>query len=194
MDLKVKSNADAASKAFAEAAKRAENPAPAMKVSAAELSTMIDDSFRESGSPAGERWPSLAPSTLIKRALSRGGKRKRRRRNKSTGYSVGVDLGLNAKAARNISNVKPLVDTGVGRNSISVRAPGNVITIRAGQEYMAYHLGGDRTRNPPRPPRRAWAPVLWDGARWNFDARGKGGKWLRALYRRISKYVATGEV
>ena len=192
MDLKVKSNAGAVAARLAAQAERARNLEKPLKVAAERLNTLIGDAFRESGSPAGERWPSLAPSTLIKRALSRGGKRKRLRRNKSTGYSVGVDLGLNAKAARNISNVKPLLDTTDGRKSINVRASGNVITIRAGQKYMAYHLGGDRKRNPPRPPRRAWAPVLWDGARWSFDARGKGGAWLAALRKRVADYIQGG--
>ena len=177
MDLKVKSNAGAVAARLAAQAERARNPEPPMKVAAALLDTLIGDAFRASASPAGEAWAKLAPSTLLNRARPKGGSR---------------SVSGKRRVSKSVVGAKPLLDTGVGRNSISVRARGNVITIRAGQKYMAYHLGGDRTRNPPRPPRRAWAPVLWDVARWSFDARGKGGAWLAALRKRVADYIQGG--
>ena len=192
--IKIRSNAPELAARLKEMQGRAKNPGPALKVGAALLSTLVDDTFRDSTSPAGEQWKPLAPSTLLKRALSRGGKRRAVRRSKSKGFSVGVDLGLSKKAMLNISNVKPLVDTAKGRNSIRVRARGQTITLSTNRGYMGAHLGGDTKRQPPRPPRRAWAPFLWDGSTWVFDERGKGGAWLRDLRARVRRYVLTGAV
>jgi|GEM_PF-2911940 len=188
MAIKIGNNADEVAANLAAIARRAASPEPQLKIAAEELRAIVDDTFRESTSAAGERWPALAPSTLLRRALSRGGKRRKVRKNKSTGYSVGVDLGLSNKAARNISNVKPLVDTGRGRGSIRVRASGRTVTISTDAQYMVHHLRG------PKPPRRAWAPVIDVGGRWMFDTRGKGGAWLSATKDRLKRYVLTGQV
>lgn len=53
--------------AIREMRQRLENLDPILKVRAALLSTLIDDSFRKSRSPLGEVWAPLADSTVDKR-------------------------------------------------------------------------------------------------------------------------------
>jgi len=173
-------------------ARRAKAPTPALRVAATELESIVMDSFGNSSSPSGQPWPPLAPSTLLKRALSRGGKRRKLRKG-SRGFNVGVDLGLNNKAARNISNVKPLLDTGRGRNATSVKADGTRLIFRNNVAYMRAHLGGDTKRSPQRPPMRQWAPFVWVGGRWVFDPRGRGGQWLQTTKDRVLRYIVRGE-
>ena len=172
---------------------RAKNPQPVLEVLAVDLETMIADGFDNGSAPSGEPWLPLKPSTLLKRALSRGGKRARVKKGSRRGYNVGVSLGLSSKALKNISNVKTLVDTARGRNSIKVRVVGRSIVITSNVEYMRAHLGGDTKRTPPRPPRRQWAPVLWDGSRWVYDARGRGKIWALDANVRVRRYVLRGE-
>lgn len=173
-------------------AKRAKDVSPATRPAAVDLETVIADAFQGERSPGGDPWPELKPSTLIKRALSRGGRRAKVRRGSRRGYNVGVSLGLNKKAMRNISNVRMLRDSGRGFTSINVRAEGGRIITRVDNGYMVAHLGGDTKRNPPKPPKRQWGPFTWNGQRWAFDPSGRGGEWRVRTQGRVLNYILNG--
>lgn len=178
-------------------AKRAKSPTPPLRVVAVELETIVQDSFSNGSSPAGEPWAPLKPSTIYRRAMSRGGGRRKarasKRKLKLKAYQVGVDFRFNKKALRNLSGLKILQDTARGKNATSVKASGSRITLRNNVVYMGAHLGGDTKRSPQRPPRRQWAPFLWVGGRWVFDDRGRGGQWMIAARGRVAKYIVRGE-
>lgn len=178
-----------------EQAKRAKAPTPALRVAAVELETMVQDSFGNQGSPAGEPWAPLKPATIYRRAMARGGGRRKARasKRKLKAYQVGVDFRFNKKALRNLSGLKILQDTARGKNATSVKATGNRIQFRNNVAYMRGHLGGDTKRSPQQPPMRQWAPFLWVGGKWVFDDRGRGGQWMIATRGRVARYIVRGE-
>lgn len=60
-------NGDKASKKLAEMIERSKDLSAPLSAGAAAIKKLIDDSFRNSVSPAGEAWKDLAPSTVEKR-------------------------------------------------------------------------------------------------------------------------------
>ncbi len=173
-------------------AKRAKAPTPALRVGAVELESLVQNSFGNQSSPAGEPWPPLAPSTIYKRAMARGGGRRKARasKRKLKAYQVGVDFRFNKKALRNLSGMKILQDTARGKNATSVTASGARIQFRNNTLYMGAHLA---PKPGSRLPKRQWAPFVWTGGRFEFDNRGAGGQWMMTTRGRVARYIVRGE-
>ncbi len=170
-------------------------PMNALSVHFAQLTAQ---SFQRRISPAGESWPELAQSTLRRRAAKlRGAKRR------------GKNGRLTAKARRTRSDAlareraasvpgggfitgrvfAPLIDSGRMRQSISY-VPRKTGIVISGVGYLAHHVGGDRKRKPPRPPKRNPLVVELgdDGAPQLIPVAHE------ALVRLVTVYINTGQV
>lgn len=115
--------------------------------------------FREARDPWGVPWARLSQTTLIRRAARRTG-----------GKPYKIKGGLKKKAAAIIASAKPLLDTGVLRNSITFRVEGNSVLVGTNLKYAGTQQFGaakgafGRTRHgAPIPwgniPARAFLPM-----------------------------------
>ena len=171
--------------------------APILKVVAADIRTLIDDSFQNSVSPAGIPFAPLTPSSAAARdpRVFSGGRaalgsfegerragplvpRRRRRRRRFIGPVF----------------MKPLVDTGLLRNSITtIPVPGGVrfgtnkiqaATHQFGREDNT--IGGHAAPIPARP----YLPIDATGSR--FETRGAAGKLLADLQQDVARWITEG--
>lgn len=155
-----------------------------LKVSAVAMTAIIQSSFRDQTAPDGTRWGELSPKTIMRRAMRLGGRRKVKRARR--GYNVGVDLGLNARAARAISNVKILIDRGLMRGQWYATPSRSGIVIGNPTPYARAHQAGSRDRKLPK---RQMAPFDRVAGRWRLQTRGKGGPWMASLVAGVKAHV-----
>ena len=179
---------DTATKLADAMAARALNLRPALTVFGAELTKRVDDAFQNSKSPAGEIWPTLAPSTVAKRAAKLPGAKRRGKDGKLTkGAKQKRVQGAAAYQHAGAGNIKALVDTARMRNSQNVRVDATSLLWSA-VGYMAPHITGSQKR-PGRPPKRNPAPFELNGGKWELTPA------LQALLARyVSGYITTGKV
>ena len=97
-------------------AERAADLGPVLEVAANDTKTLIDDSFRNSRGPGGQRWKQLAPSTIKKRRARFGAKRTR--------------------------IIQTLVNTGVMRGTTVVTHTKSVLEMKSRMPYSVYHQFG----------------------------------------------------
>lgn len=116
---------------------------PALKVMAAQIEKTTDDAFMSGRSPAGEKWPPLAPSTLAARARALAGARRRTKSGKLTG-------GAQKLRAKIIGNSKPLINTGRLRNSQHARVTNGTTIEWSEVWYGGPHVTGGRGDRPPK--------------------------------------------
>ncbi len=90
--------------------------------------------FQRRVSPAGEVWPALALSTIMKRAGSTG--RGSLLRNRRSGRFTSA------------ATIQPLVDTGLMRDSIKYSANGGGIAVKTDAFYLKIHQSGAKNGRP----------------------------------------------
>lgn len=180
---------DEAQRRMQERAARMKDLSPALRVVAADLEERTDRAFRDLKSPAGEIWPTLAPSTQLARAAKLPGAK---RRSKKTGK---LTKGALHKRAAGIAGYqfggaetfKALVDTGRMRGSVRVRVKRHSLEFAA-IGYMGPHITGS-TKRPGRPPKRN--PTVFErAASGQLEAIAPV---MSLLMRSITFYVSAGE-
>lgn len=179
------SPAAAAERLMARAA-RMRDLSPVLRTQAASLEKRISDAFRSETSPAGEKWPPLAASTLEARAAKLPGAKKRDRdfgdlSDKAKRIRANA---VNAARRGSRSGIKMLVDSGRLRGGIAVLVEGTSLVF-TGPLYLRTHVQGDPERNiPQRNPLPlevvSGDPVLAQAA--NAE-----------LHKAVVRYINTGE-
>lgn len=179
---------------------------PILEVVAADVRTKIDDSFAQSGGPAGEPWPPLAPMTVgvrdvrAARSRARAAGRALREENARRVTAGHRPLsGADAHAFRsghieaNRRPHKPLLDTGRLRGSITTRVAQKSLLFGTNVVYAAaQHFGNPNNRvfgGPPGPiPARPFLLVGQDGQSLS------PADWWRERISTIQEWIITGEV
>jgi len=143
---------------------RASNLAPALPAIGNILVASSQMSFRESRDPWGNPWATLTETTLLRRAARRTGGNPYRRDGK-----------LKKAAANIMSSAKPLLDTGVLRNSVTFRIEGNSVLVGSNLKYAGTQQFGARKGAYGRT--RRGGPVPWGNvpARAYLPVRSRGG-------------------
>lgn len=174
---------DEAQRRMYERAQRMRDLSPALRVVAAEIETRTDDAFRDSRSPFGEIWPTLAPSTQAARAAKLPGARKRGKSGQLTkGAKQKRAAGIAAYQFGSANTFKALVDTGRMRGSVRVRVRKNELEF-ASVGYMGPHITGGKNL-PKRNP-----TVFQRAASGQLEAIPSI---MSLLLRTVSRYVRTG--
>lgn len=180
-------------------AERMRDLSPVMQVLAVEWAQQTANSFRRQMSPAGESWPTLAPSTVRSRAAKVSGGN---RRSKKTGkLTAGARRARADARARNAAHnapgggfvtgrvFTPLIDSGRLRQSIRYVPRRDAVELSA-VGYVRYHMAGSLTVKN-RPPKRNPLVV-------QFTANGSGVALIPAAHTRflraLSAFVATGSI
>lgn len=87
--------------------------------------------FRNSANPWGEPWANLTKTTLLRRAARRTGGKPFKRGGK-----------LKKSALKIMASAKPLLDTGLLRNSITFRVEGQGVVVGSSLKYASTHQWG----------------------------------------------------
>lgn len=163
-----------------EIAKRLKNLKPVLTVAAEDLRKFVDNRFESSSAPDGEEWQDLSPTTIMRRAQrgKRRGKNGRRRK-------------LSTQALHNaIGNVKPLVDTGRLRQSITTRVDNGSVYVGTNTAYAAVHQWGGAEI-----PARPFLPFVKAGEnQYTIDMSGPAGALWTDIIAMVREYIATGQI
>ena len=138
--------------------------------------------FRGARDPWGTPWAALSQTTLIRRAARRTGGRPYKRDGK-----------LKKAAAAIIASAKPLLDTGVLRNSITFRVEGDRVVVGTNLKYAGPQQFG--AAKGAFGATRHGAPIPWGTIRArNFlpvRSRGGGVDLPRAVIQQITALLET---
>lgn len=118
-----------------------------LSVFAASCETRVSDAFRAETSPAGEKWPPLAESTLKARAAKLPGAN---RRGKTSGQLTRGAREKRLQGRLSPGAIKILIDTGRLRQGIAVRVVDGASLEFTGPLYMRTHVQGDPDRSIPK--------------------------------------------
>lgn len=97
-------------------------------------------------------------------------------------------LAASTLARRRNGSAKPLVDTGVLRNSINARPGRRSVQIGTNVPYAGPHQFG----SAPKLPRRAFLPFNEDGTA--FETKGPAGEELEHIVDMIAAYIRDGTI
>lgn len=186
--------ADDVARRLTSRAERLADLRPLLNVVAAEIETLIDDSFKSQASPSGQPWQALSGVTVFRRIARKRG------RDGTTYQSRRVIRrgALTARAAKQMApgGMKALIDTGRLRRSIFAKASGRsaVVFGAAKLPYARAQTWGNPANRmfggAPAPiPARPFLPVNADGSKM-FG--GASGRFWAALPGRVRNYVVTG--
>lgn len=163
-------SAGAAAFRLEERAKRLQSLLPLHQATAKKWQAATDKAFATETSPAGEKWPPLAQSTLAQRVAAFQGAR--------------VGRGAGGRFTRH----RMLDKTGAMKRTTKYVPTATSIQL-ATVPYMAPHVTGDRKRTPPQPPKRN--PLVLTSAGSKARIVDPFGSEYRADFIR---FVETGEV
>ena len=151
---------------------------PPMRVGAAALTRLIDDTFDQQRAPGGAKWQDIKQATKDARRSPKRGRGKKRK------------SGRRARPPNTSARI--LIDTGRLRRSWFARPKGRKeIEFGTNVPYAGVHQAGSTKKNIVA---RRMGPVRLVGTRWEFVTTGPAGRYYSTLRRVILDYIRTGRV
>lgn len=184
---------NSASRKFAAIEARLRNLSPVLRVAAAALDKLMDDSFARQQSPDGTPWAKLSPVTVDRRIMRTGSGSAITYRGSRLRTTRGAPT-ARANRYRAPGGAQALIDTGRMRRSLHADVVGN--TIRFGTNVVQgttqfYGNPNNKMFGKARAPipARPFMPVTPNGQPM---ARGPAGAFFDKLRLQLRDYILTG--